>query len=107
MPTIRLDDPSPQETHTRTPLPVRRYGSRVGWAVYRNRLYEVDVDEDIKSGFDDGTYKLRFEMDHLRPIAVLLLEASFQDPIKHDPNDKKGSTIATFFACSSLFPVHH
>ena len=78
MPMICLDDPSPTETHTRTPLPVRRYGSRVGWAMFRNRHYEVDVDEEFNSGYEDGTYKLRFEMDHLRPIAVVLLEAPFK-----------------------------
>jgi hypothetical protein len=72
MPVIRLKDPSPTDGHTRTTIPVKRQGARVGWAVFRDGSYEFEIDEQIEYEIAEGVIDLGFEMKDLRPLAIKL-----------------------------------
>jgi hypothetical protein len=68
---IRLRDPSPDQTHTRTPIPVRFEQQRVAWALFNNGKYEFEADDQAAEQIASGSHSATFEMDGFRPRAIV------------------------------------
>ena len=71
---IRLGDPAPDGSYSRTMIPVRRHHSTAAWAVYRNGGYEFHVDEVLRDKITAGTTIPEFEIENGRPVAIQFVD---------------------------------
>jgi|GEM_PF-2958858 len=72
---VRLDDPAPGDSRSRTMIPVKCHHLTAGWAQFRNGGYEFDVDDNFSERINDGSTALDFEMEDGRPVAVRIVAA--------------------------------
>lgn len=74
MALIRLDDPSPDHSYSRTMLPVKRHGRTAAWAVFRDGGYEFHVDDDLRNNIDNGSTIPEFQIEGGRPAAIRFVD---------------------------------